>query len=122
MGVRDRPALNPALQAASGVLVYFAEREGEGGREPVFDVVTLDLETWEERRFSAGGNSTYPQPSPDGRWIAFQSDRDGDFDIYVANRLGGQLRQLTENTIWDRLPAWSPEGDFIVFSSDTRRG
>ena len=39
----------------------------------------------------------------------------------MANRFGGQLRRLTENTVWDRLPAWSPDGDWIIYSSDTRR-
>ena len=52
--------------------------------------------------------------------FVFQSDRDGDFDIYVANRYGGQLRQLTQNTVLDRLAAWSPTGDAIVHSTDTR--
>ena len=51
----------------------------------------------------------------------FQSDRDGDFEIYLSNRYGGQLLQLTHNDIWDRLPAWAPNGDWIVYSSDIRR-
>ncbi len=121
VGLRDRIELIPALADVSGQLVYFAESAASAGGEPRFEIVTLDLNTWETRRFSAGGNSTYPRPSPDGRWIAFQSDRDGDFEIFVANRLGGQLRQLTENTTWDRLPAWSPTGEMIIYSSDVRR-
>ena len=121
VGVRVPATLNAALQTASGELVYFAKREASEGSRPVFEIVTLDLSTWEERRFDAGGSSTYPQPSPDGRWIAFQSDRDGDFEIYLANRRGGQLRQLTQNTAWDRLPAWSPDGTWIIYSADSRR-
>ncbi len=122
VGLRGKPELNEALQAVSGELVYFAKSDASDESDPVFEIVTLDLETWETRRFGAGGgSSTYPQPSPDGRWIAFQSDRDGDFDIYLSNRFGGQLLQLTHNAIWDRLPAWAPAGDWIVYSSDTRR-
>ena len=121
VGVRERPVLSPALQGAVGDLVYFAEVETGDGSEPVFEIVTLNLDAWETRRFDAGGgSSSYPQASPDGRWIAFQSNRDGDFEIYVANRQGGQLRQLTRNDVWDRLPAWSPDGDWIVYSSDVR--
>ena len=120
VGLRERPTLLPALQPASGELVYFARRESSAGSQPAFQIVTLNLSTWEERRFDAGGSSTYPQPSPDGRWIAFQSDRDGDFEIYLANRHGGQLRQLTRNSVWDRLPAWSPDGEWIIYSADSR--
>lgn len=121
VGVRERPTLIPALAAAEGELVYFAKRDSEADEAPRFDIVVLNLTTWETRRFSAGeGSSVYPAPSPDGRWVAFQSNHDGDFEIYMANRYGGQLRQLTRNTVWDRLPAWSPAGDWLVYSSDTR--
>ncbi|MCY3914533.1 MAG: protein kinase [Chloroflexi bacterium] len=122
VGVRERPTLIPQLASVEGELVYFAKRATDDAEEPVFEIVVLDLTTRETRRFSAGeGSSTYPRPSPDGRWIAFQSNRDGDFEIYVTNRYGGQLQRLTENTVWDRLPAWSPDGDWIIYSSDTRR-
>ena len=120
VGVRERPTLQSALQPASGELLYFARRESSASSQPIFEIVTLDLSTWEERRFDAGASSTYPQPSPDGRWIVFQSDRDGDFEIYLANRHGGQVRQLTRNAVWDRLPAWSPDGQWIVYSTDSR--
>lgn len=121
VGLRERPTLIPELASVAGELVYFAKRPAADEDEPRFDLVVLDLATWEKRRFGAGeGSSTYPMPSPDGRWIAFQSNQDGDFEIYLANRFGGQLRQLTHNAVWDRLPAWSPEGDWIIFSSDTR--
>ncbi len=121
VGQRDRPALSPALQGLSGDLLYFAPVLNAVDGEPRFEIVLRDLETWQSRRFAAGpGSSSYPQASPDGRWIAFQSDRDGDFEIFVMNRLGGQLRQLTGNNIWDRLPAWSPVGDWIGYSTDVR--
>ncbi len=121
VGVRERPALIPALQGVGGELVYFAEVENDSGIEPIFQIVTLNLDTWATRRFDAdGGSSSYPQASPDGRWITFQSNRDGDFEIYVVNRQGGQLRQITRNSYWDRLPAWAPDGDWIIYSSDVR--
>ncbi len=122
VGLRERPTLIAELASVVGDLVYFAKRPVADDEEPRFDIVVLDLATWERRRFGAGeGSSTYPMPSPDGRWIAFQSNHDGDFEIVLANRFGGQLRQLTHNTVWDRLPAWSPAGDWIIYSSDTRR-
>src|SRR6266849_4261827 len=50
--------------------------------------------------------------------IAFHSNRDGDFDIYVMNADGSRVTQLTHNTTGDVDPIWSPDGKRIAFSSD----
>ena len=120
VGLRELPVLTGALREATGELLYFAPVADEPGSDSRFEIAILDLASGQERRFDPGGSSSYPQASADGRWIAFQSDRDGDFEILVANRLGGQLRQLTRNDVWDRLPTWSPDGGWIVYSSDAR--
>jgi TolB protein len=59
--------------------------------------------------------SLMPAWSPDGRWIAFESDRDGDFEIYLMDATGGRLRQLTHNRTEDHLPSWLPDGKAIRF-------
>ena len=121
VGERGRPTLIPGLQSVTGELVYFADRESDAEGNPVYNIVNLDLVSWETRRIgTVDETSTFPLSSPDGRWLAFQSDRDGDFEIYVSNRSGGQLRQLTVNAVWDRLAAWSPDGEWIIYSSDRR--
>ena len=52
-----------------------------------------------------------PSWSPDGTRIAFSSDRDGDYEIYVMNADGTHPIQLTDDP-WasDFGPAWSPDG------------
>ena len=55
--------------------------------------------------------------SPDGRRIAFVSDRDGNDEIYVINADGSGLRNLTRNPGWDGRPVWSPDGRTIGFVS-----
>ena len=59
----------------------------------------------------------YPSWSPDGKHIAFSSDRDGNFDIYVMAADGGNPQNLTNNPLNDRDPSWSPDGKRIVFSA-----
>ena len=55
--------------------------------------------------------------SPDGRKMAFVSDRDGNAEIYVMNADGSAQRRLTRNPASDVLGGWSPDGRKIVFVS-----
>lgn len=121
VGERGTPTLNPALKSVSGKLVYFDRRFDSDEENGSFEVVSLNIDTWIDTQLTSDlSDNTYPQASPDGKWVAFQSDRDGDFEIYVVNSVGGQLRKITNNDIWDRLPAWSPDSEWIIYSSDKR--
>jgi TolB protein len=72
----------------------------------------------------ASGNDRHqhhlPAISPDGQRIAFSSGRAGSTDVWVVNRNGSGLRNLTPNTpnSIDTSPTWSPSGDQIAFISD----
>ncbi len=60
---------------------------------------------------------TAPAPSPDGQKIAFMSQRDGNWEIYIINADGSGLQRLTDNPAQDGLPAWSPDGKVLAFAS-----
>ncbi|HET7039186.1 MAG TPA: hypothetical protein VFH97_04820, partial [Gemmatimonadales bacterium] len=60
----------------------------------------------------------YPRFSPDGRWVAFSSDRDGNLDVYVIPAEGGDARQLTFHSADDQVVDWAPDGSGILFSSN----
>jgi tricorn protease-like protein len=82
----------------------------------------------------AGDVDENPAWSPDGRRIAFDSNRDGNFDIFVMNSDGSEVVQLTRSLtaalsdwIWvhtasDGHPAWSPDGSQIIFVSSRDNG
>jgi TolB protein len=53
--------------------------------------------------------------SPDGQWLAFDSDRSGNMDIYKIRIDGTGIQQLTHNTADDFSPSWSPDGRQIAF-------
>jgi Tol biopolymer transport system component len=48
--------------------------------------------------------------------VAFQSDRDGDGDLWIVDVAGGDARRLTDNSTPDASPAWSPDGKTIVYA------
>lgn len=62
-------------------------------------------------------NDMFGAWSPDGKQIAFTSDRHGDPEIYVANADGSALRRLTHSAGRDAHPAWSADGRYLLFQS-----
>ena len=63
-------------------------------------------------------NDLNPTWSPDGNKIAFDSNRDGDTEIYIINADGNELTRITNNAAEDTYPAWSPDGTKIAFTSN----
>jgi serine/threonine protein kinase/Tol biopolymer transport system component len=59
-----------------------------------------------------------PTWSPDGRFLAYSSDRSGNFDIWVQQVGSGEPLQLTTHAAHDWQPAWSPDGKQIAFRSE----
>jgi Tol biopolymer transport system component len=60
-----------------------------------------------------------PAPSPDGQYVVFYSLVEPAGDLYIARADGiGSLRQLTADSAADRVPRWSPDGNWIAVFSD----
>ncbi len=55
--------------------------------------------------------------SPDGKTLAFDSDRSGNMDIYRMNVDGSGVQQLTTNSADEFRPVWSPDGKEMLFQS-----
>ena len=55
--------------------------------------------------------------SPDGRQIAFASDRYGNFDVFVMPANGGAAQRLTTNSTGETPSAFTPDGKYILFSA-----
>jgi len=67
---------------------------------------------------SSPGQDRHPWWSPDGSQLVFESDRDGDWELFITNRDGTSERQITHNSANDRNPSWHPNGTGLLFESD----
>ena len=68
------------------------------------------------------GLQSEPTWSPDGRYIAYSSDRGGKFDIWVQQVSGGDPMQITKGPGHHWQPDWSPDGKNIVYRSEEGAG
>jgi tricorn protease len=63
------------------------------------------------------GYDFMPVWSPDGKWIAFASDRNGNYDVYLMPAEGGTAKRLTYHSAGDIPSSFSPDGSSVIFSS-----
>ena len=63
------------------------------------------------------GQERYPKFSPDGKWIAFTADYDGNTDIFVIPARGGEPRRITYHPGADLMLEWFPDGQSLLFRS-----
>ncbi len=66
--------------------------------------------------FAFADDVTYPRISPDGKYVACESRRDGSDEIYIVKVEAGTHHRLTYNNTYDNEPSWTPDGK-IVFTS-----
>ncbi len=80
------------------------------------DIYTIPIDGGEATQLTEGmAWNMQPRYSPDGRWIAFTSDRAGGDNIWVMARDGSDPQQVTNESF--RLlngPAWTPDSEYIV--------
>lgn len=130
----DDPAFDDqaALSPDGLTLVFVSTREGGFANLWLLDLSSLRGRARPIVKTNAG--SFRPSWSPDGKWIAFTSDRgakrarwDGGWELiqstalYIVRADGSSLRRLTELGGYAGSPRWSPDGRRIVFYQSTPR-
>jgi TolB protein len=106
--------VDPNVTANGSRMAFLSDRSGKA------HIYTLDLAATEKdvKRVSFVGkfNAT-PRYSPDGKMITFSSWPLNSFDIYRVNTDGSNLVRLTSHFGSNEDPSFSPDNNFIVFSS-----
>lgn len=109
---------NPAGPLAlEGRLAY---QRGEGSAAEIW---VMDLASRKSVRLTDNRTlDEYPRWSPDGREIAFYSDRDGTRQICLMDAAGGNVRRVTGALPVNEDPTWSPDGARICFWGQKAKG
>lgn len=109
-------AFSPAFSSAGTAL--FFQTGGAHDPSSAIAVARLDAAPSSDLRIMKivddGARNYHAQPSPDGQTIAFDSDRDGERAVYLADKDGGHVRRFSPAG-YSALPSWSPDGSRLAY-------
>src|SRR5215475_1910808 len=82
------------------------------------DIYTLPIEGGQAKLVSGGmAFDSQPRFSPDGKWIAFLSDREGSDNVWIMHSDGTDPKQVSKDPGSDFVsPSWAPDGKYIFVS------
>jgi Tol biopolymer transport system component len=111
--VATGPVFSPSFTGTGSAVMFHA------GRDPVARVMSTQIDEASsplELVTLVGGDARnyHPRLSPDGRFLAFDSDRDGERGVYVANHDGTQVRRVSGQG-FAAVPSWSPDMRTLAF-------
>ncbi len=109
----DEPTYSPTLASVGTAIFYHAEsgdhsalmRADTDGGGSVLRITSIE----DDR-----SHNFHARPSPDGRRIAFDSDRDGERGVYIADADGHNVHRVTGDG-FAAIPSWSPVGETLAF-------
>ncbi|MDB4581520.1 DUF5050 domain-containing protein [Draconibacterium sp.] len=100
-------------------LAISSATEVEGKRKSV--IYTVPVKGGIPERITEKGPSYWHGWSPDGEWLSYCAERNGNYDVYKIPSKGGEEIRLTTAEGLDDGPEYSPDGKYIYFNS-TRTG
>lgn len=110
--------LSPTITGREARLVRYPHyHQGKVVFTYLADIWTADENGQNLRRITVHkARDVYPRFSPDGKWIAFSSDRNGNMDVFIIPAEGGAAKQLTFHSSDDTVQGWSPDGKSVLFA------
>ncbi|MDX1414866.1 MAG: hypothetical protein R3293_11795, partial [Candidatus Promineifilaceae bacterium] len=103
----------PSLNRGGTMVAFSSGRDEPDGQ---LNLYTMNVDKSNLQRIVTGWTA-FPAWSPDGKTIALQLWIDNNYEIFLVDADGSNLRRLTNNPDFDGQPAWSPDGKKIAFAS-----
>jgi TolB protein len=110
--IQDPPSLEVSTPLQSGLIVLALY---EAGHSHLFAYQASNSPY--TRLTSGPWDDITPALSPDGRWLAFASNRSGPWDLYLLDLHLGEVTRLTDTLHYESSPSWSPDGNLIAYES-----
>lgn len=104
-------------------VIFNSRRDEPGG----YEIYEMDIVSGQTNRLTTfEGWDTYPDISPDGKRIVWRrvlptggSSKSGrNSEVFIMDRDGSNVQNLSNNPAFDGYPSWSPDGEKIVFASN----
>ena len=112
-GMPDGPSYSPSFASVGSAMFYQAQGDGRSAlmradtdsRGAILRITSV---------VDDRAQNFHARQSPDGRQIAFDSDRDGERGVYLADSDGKNVRRISGDG-FAAIPSWSPDGNTIAF-------
>jgi len=119
-GVKSELSFSP-----DGNIILFSKHNTINTRDEVYsDLYYYDIKAKKEERLTHNKRAYSPSYSPDGKQIAYLSQKDGSVNLFVMNSDGSNSKQITLFANLEQLysPRWSPDGKKIAISYSIKDG
>ena len=116
----------PDLSPNGKQIVFASNRITDTNPEGDFEIFVMNSDRSELRQLTLNAaanpnnaDDEWPRWSPNGKWIAFHSNIDGNYEIYVIRPDGTDLTRVTTYPGLDQFPEWSPSSKRLAIRRDS---
>jgi hypothetical protein len=115
LDLQQRPVFSPAFASKESAMFFHTGRNGDA--RSALKVASPAENGWDLHVMTVlddGARNYHAQPSPDGTLVAFDSDRDGERGVYVANRNGTAVLRVS-GPGYAAVPSWAPDSKHLAY-------